>query len=102
MNFSLHILLLVVTTTADYTAAMTCDKMIWEKSSNENTRTANDILEMGQYTIRTTRRTDSAEVQDLISTLDGASDIQYKHNSFTAILQPKDLKRYNKQTSSLK
>ena len=93
MNFSLHILLLVVTTTAVYTAAITCDKMIWEKSSNENTRTANDIMEMGQYTVRTTRRTDSAEVQDLISTLDGASDIQYRHNSFTAILQPKDLKK---------
>ena len=94
MNFSLHIvLLLVVTTTAVYTAAMTCDKMIWEKSSNENTRAANDIMEMGQYTVSTTRRTDSAEVQDLISTLDGASDIQYKQNSFTAILQPKDLKK---------
>ena len=48
MNFSL---LLVVTTTAVYTAAMTCDKMIWEKSSNENTRAANDIMEMGQYTV---------------------------------------------------
>ena len=104
MNFSLHILLLVVTTIAVYTAAMTCDKMIWEKSSNENTRTANDIMEMGQYTVRTTRRTDSAQVQDFISTLDGASDIQYKHNSFTAILQPKDLKKVcsYKQTSNLK
>ena len=94
MNFSLHILLLVVTTTAVYTAAMTCDKMIWEESSTENTRTTNDIiLEMGRYTVRTTRRTNSAEVQDLISTLDGASNIQYKLNSFTAILRPKDLKK---------
>ena len=94
MNLSLHILLLIVTTTAVYTAAMTCDKMIWEKSSNENVRTTNDIiLEMGRYTVRTTRRTNSAEVQDLISTLDGASDIQYKLNSFTAILRPKDLKK---------
>ena len=94
MNFSVHILLLIVTTTAVYTAAMTCDKMIWEESSNENTRTTNDvIMEMGRYMVRTTRRTDSDEVQDLISTLDGASDIQYKHNSFTAILQPKDLKK---------
>ena len=104
MNFSIHILLLVVTTTTVYTVAMTCDKMIWKKSSNENTITANDIMEMGQYTVRTTRRTDSAKVQDFISTLDGASDIQYKHNSFTAILQPKDLKKVRsyKQTSNLK
>ena len=94
MNFSVHILLLIVTTTAVYTAAMTCDKMIWEESSNEKMRTTNDIImEMGRYTVRTTRRTDSAEVQDLISTLDGASDIQYKLNSFTATLRPKDLKK---------
>ena len=98
MNFSL---LLVVTTTAVYTAAMTCDKMIWEKSSNENTRAANDIMEMGKYTVMTTRRTDSAEVQDLISTLDGASDIQYEHNSFTAILQPKDLKKVQQTDQQL-
>ena len=102
MNFSLHILLLVVTTTAVYTAAMTCDKMIWEESSNENTRTANDIMEMGQYTVRTTRRTDSAEIQYLVSTLDGASDIQYRHNSFTAILQPKDLKKVQQTDRNLK
>ena len=102
MNFSLQILLLVVTTTAVYAVAMTCDKMIWEKSSNENTRTVNDIMEMGQYTVRTTRRTDSAEVQDLISILDGASGIQYKHNSFTAILQPKDLKKVQQTDRNLK
>ena len=94
MNFSVQLLLLVATT-AVYTAAMTCNKMIWDESSNDNTKssTANDIMEMGQYVIRTIRRTDSAELQDLISTLDGASDIQYKHNSFTAVLQPKDLKK---------
>ena len=92
MNFSLQILLLVATT-AVYTAAMTCNKMIWNESSNENIRAADDIMEMGQYTVRTTRRTDSAELQDLISTLDGASDIQYKRNSFTAVLQPKNLKK---------
>ena len=92
MNFSVQLLLLVATT-AVYTAAMTCNKMIWDESSNDNTRTTNDIMEMGQYVVRTTRRTDSAELQDLISTLDGASDIQYKHNSFTAVLQPKDLKK---------
>ena len=94
MNFSFQILLLVATM-AVYTAAMTCNKMIWDESSNENMRSrgADDIMEMGQYIVRTTRRTDSAELQDLISTLDGASDIQYKRNSFTAVLQPKDLKK---------
>ena len=102
MNFSFQILLLVATM-AVYTAAMTCNKMIWDESSNENMRSrgADDIMEMGQYTVRTTRRTDSAELQDLISTLDGASDIQYKRNSFTAVLQPKDLKKVCKQTSKV-
>ena len=92
MKFRLQLLLLVATT-AVYTAAMTCNKMIWDESSNDNKRTTNDIMELGQYVVRTFRRTDSAELQDLISTLDGASDIQYKHNSFTAVLQPKDLKK---------
>ena len=103
MNFSVQLLLLVATT-AVYTAAMTCNKMIWDDSSNDNKRATNDIMEMGQYVVRTIRRTDSAELQDLISTLDGASDIQYKHNSFTAVLQPKDLKKvctYYKQTSKV-
>ena len=93
MNFSIRLVQLVGTM-AVFTAAMTCNKMIKDKTSNERMGASNDdILEMGQYLVRTSRRTDSAEVQDLISTLDGASNIKYKHNSFTALLQPKDLKK---------
>ena len=92
MKFSLQLLLLI-STTAVLTAARTCKNMILDTSSNGNTGATNDILETGQYLVRTTMRTDSAEVKDLISKLNGASDIQYKRHSFTAILQPKDLKK---------
>ena len=92
MNFSLQLFLLLVTS-AVFTAAMPCNKMILEKSSNKNMAATNDVMEMGQHIVRTTRRTDSVEIQELISTLDGASDVQYKYNSFTAVLQPKDLKK---------
>ena len=92
MKFTLQLLLLIGTTTV-LTAAMTCKNIIWDTSSNGNTGATTNILQTGQYTVRTTMRTDSSEVQDLISKLNGASDIQYKRHSFTAILQPKDLKK---------
>ena len=87
MNFSLQLLLLLVANTAVYTAAMTCKK---DKNSIGVT---DGVMEMGQYIVRTTQRTDSDEVKSLISTLDGASDIQYRRKSFTAFLQPRDLKK---------
>ena len=93
MNFTLQLLLLAATT-AVFTAAMTCQKMIQDKNpSNGNVGITDDIMEMGQYVVRTNVRTDSVELQTLISTLDGASDIRYKHKSFTAVLQPRDLKK---------
>ena len=92
MKFAFQLLLLIGTT-AVLTAAVTCKNIISDTSSNGNTGATTDILETGQYMVRTTMRTDSAEVQDLISKLNGASDIQYKQHSFTAILQPKDLKK---------
>ena len=92
MNSSLQLLILLVAS-AVFTAAMPCNKMILEKGSNENMAATNDVMEMGQYIVRTTRRTESAEIQELISTLDGSSDVQYMYNSFTAVLQPKDLKQ---------
>ena len=92
MKFALQLLLLMGTT-AVLTAAVTCKNVIWHTSSNGNTGATTDIMETGQYMVKTTMRTDSAEVQDLISKLNGASDIQYKKHSFTAILQPKDLKK---------
>lgn len=96
MKFAFQLLLLIATTTV-LTAAVTCKNMIRDTSSNRNTGATNDILETGQYKVRTTMRSDSAKVQDLISKLNGASDIQYKQHSFTAILQPKDLKKVANQ-----
>ena len=92
MKFVLKLLLLMGTT-AVLTGAITCKNIISDTSSNANTGATTDILETGQYMVKTTMRTDSAEVQDLMSQLNGASDIQYKQHSFTAILQPKDLKK---------
>ena len=92
MKFALQLLLLIGTT-AVLTAAATCKNVIWHTSSNGNTGATADIMETGQYKVKTTMKTDSAEVQDLISKLNGASDIQYKQHSFTAILRPKDLKK---------
>ena len=67
--------------------------MLWDKRSDENNNAVDDIMEMGRYTIVTTRRTDSSVIQRLISALDGLNNIQYEHNSFTAILLPKVLKK---------
>lgn len=96
MNFSLRLLqiLLLATTMAVFTAAMTCRKMIWDKDSTGGNAINDDIImEMGRYMVRTTKAISSAEVQELINTLDGGSTFQYKHKSFTAILQPRDLKK---------
>ena len=83
---SLQVLLLVATATVYTGAIMVCIK---------SAGTTNDIMEMGRYMVKITRRTDSTKLQDLISllTLDEASDIQYKRKSFTAVLQPRDLKK---------
>ena len=93
MSFTLHLLLLV-TTTAVLTAAMTCKNMVWDASSNVgNMALTDDVMETGRYMVRTTKKTNSTEVKDLISKLNGASEIQYKQKSFTAVLQPKDIKK---------
>ena len=99
MNISLRLLqlLLLTATTAVFAGAMICKKTI---SLVESTGITNDIMEMGRYTVRTASRTDSTELQDLISllTLDKASDIQYNQKSFTAVLQPKDLKKVSQRS----
>ena len=95
MNFCfglLQILLLVTVTTKFFTLAMTCDKLI-DSGSIGNTGAPTEIIETGRYEVRTFARTNSTEVRSLIAELDGASDIQYKVAWFTAILQPKDLKK---------
>ena len=79
MNFSLQLLLLLVASTAVYTAATICKK--------------DGVMEMGQYSVTTNQSTDSVEVKNLILTLDGVNNIRYKCKSFTAFLQPSDLKK---------
>lgn len=93
INYQLIQVMVLAMTAVAFTASMTCNKMIVSVEESSTTGANNDIMEMGQYIVRTTRRTKSASVQDLVSNLHGASDINYKHKSFTAVLQPKDLKK---------
>jgi len=94
MNIKYHLkkILLVVATTAMVTSAMTCEKLVDESGSSGNTGAA-EIMDTGRYMINTTGNTRSQQVQSLIDRLNGARDIQYMKNSFTAILEPKDLKK---------
>ena len=97
-NYRLLQVLVLVMTAVVFTASMKCNKLIL-MSDMENTAPLDNgatngvVLETGQYTVRTTKRTKSASVNNLISKLHGASDIEYKHKSFTAVLQPRDLKK---------
>ena len=97
INYRLLQILVLVMTAVVFTASMKCNKLILSDTENsatpDNGATINDVLETGQYMVRTIRRTDSASVIDLISKLHGASGIEYNHKSFTAFLQPKDLKK---------
>ena len=95
MNFSLRLLqlMLLTSTTEVFTTAMICNKMVWNGRSGGSNGVVDDIMEMGRYSVMTTKRTDSPKLQYLISVLDGLSNIQYEDNSFTAILLPKVLKK---------
>jgi len=77
------------------TSAMKCNKMILERATIGETGMTNDIMEKGRYLVRTV---DKFEPEQLILKLNGASDIKTKsRRSFTAILQPSDLKKVTKQ-----
>lgn len=90
----LQVALLIAISTKFLASAMICSKLIESNSTgNTSTGASKEIMEMGRYEVRTTARTNSAEVRSLIAELDGANDIQYNVAWFTAILQPKDLKK---------
>ena len=93
MNLRYHLqkILLVAVTTAMVASAMTCDKLIDESGSVGNTGAK--IMDTGRYMVNTTVNTKSQQVQSLIEILDGARHIQYTERSFTATLEPKDLKK---------
>ena len=91
MNSPLLQALVLVMTAVAFTASLKCDKMIL--SDKENPATNDAVLEMGRYMVRTYQRTHSDPVRDLVSRLRGASDIKYRQKSFTAVLQPRDLKK---------
>ena len=96
MNFSSRLLLqflLLLLTAAIFTSAEICKKLILSNGSTGNVGASMDIMETGRYTVRTSQRTDSQVVQDLVDELDGARDISYQLMRFTAILEPKDLKK---------
>jgi len=88
-KYQLQKILLVAVTVVMITSAMKCDKL----SGSVGTTSTHTILETGQYVVTTTRNIRSNRVQSLIERLNGASNIQYLDNSFTATLVPKDLKK---------
>jgi len=94
---SQQILLLGVTMVM-ITLAMKCDKLILTSGSvgNNGVISTQSILETGRYVVTTTGNIRSNKVQSLIERLNGASNIQYSDNSFTATLVPKDLKKVAK------
>ena len=93
MDIGYHLLkvLFVAVTTVMVTSAMMCDKLIDESGSVRNTGA--EIMDTGRYMVNTTVNTKSQQVQSLIEILDGARDIQYTERSFTATLEPKDIKK---------
>ena len=94
MTYLLLQVLVLMTTAVVFTASLKCNKMIVSAKDNSANVVNNDVVvEMGRYVVRTTERTDSDPVKNLVSKLRGASDIKYRHKKFTAILQPRDLKK---------
>lgn len=90
--------LLVIMTAVAFTASMTCNKMIAKNSqtTDEVFKDNNDIMEMGRYLVKTKRKTSSNSVRNFMAKLNGASEIELNNKSFTAVLQPSDLKKVNK------
>jgi len=94
---SLQILLVAVTMVM-ITSAIECDKLILTSGSvgNNGATSTQTILETGRYVVTTTGNIRSNKVQSFIERLNGARNIQYSDNSFTATLLPKDLKKVAK------
>jgi len=95
MILQLRKILLVAVTMVMISSAMKCDKLIPNSSSvgNNGAMLTQTVLETGRYVVTTTRNVRSNKVQSLIERLNGASNIQYSDQSFTATLVPKDLKK---------
>jgi len=85
IRYQLQKIFLVAVATIMVTSAMTCEKLV---EDNEAV-----IMDTGRYMINTTGNTRSQQVQELVDMLYGARDIQYREESFTAVLEPKDLKK---------
>ena len=94
-KYQLQKILLVVATMVMITSAMKCDKLILTSDTvgNNGATSTQTILETGRYMVTTTLYTRSNKIQSLIKRLNGASNIQYADESFTATLVPKDLKK---------
>ena len=70
--------------------ALQCDKL---STTNDNTATGDRVFNEGVYHVRTTLKTSSAEVQELVTSLKGISDVIFNRRSFTATLKPKHIKK---------
>ena len=86
-------ILLAAVTMVMITSVMKCHELITTGGSVGNNGAIHTILETGWYVVTKSLNTRSIEVKFLIENLNGASNIQYSDESFTATLVPKDLKK---------
>jgi len=71
-----------------FTSGMKCSKFIFDKATFSDMEMPDDVMEMGRYMVKT--RANSSVVLRLLSKV---RDIKIIGRSFTAILQPSDLKK---------
>ena len=70
--------------------ALKCDKL---QTNGDNTTTEDLVFNEGIYHIKTTLRSKSEELQELVVSLQGISNVKITKRSFTATLQPKHIKK---------
>ena len=86
----LKVLLVTLVTEVIFTSGMKCNKFIFDKATFSDMEMPDDVMEMGRYMVETIDRVNSSVVLRLLSKV---RDIKMIGRSFTAILQPSDLKK---------
>ena len=89
-NRILYVYSLVYCTLICSVVALKCDKL---HSIDDNPTTEDQVFNEGIYRVKTKLKSDSAKIQELITSLKGISNVNFSKRSFTAILQPKHIKK---------
>lgn len=78
--------------------ALKCDKL---HTIDDNPTTKDRVFNEGVYHVKTKLKPGSAEIQELITSLKGISNVHFSKRSFTAILQPKHIKKVSNECTLL-